>query len=519
MPKRMSLRLLLSLVFGGLVLVSAGMVLAIVTVAAGDAAVGDAIDKGRQAQRVLSEAIGAEVREVERVARLRSRFPEAAGLPAGVKVDAELLALAPAARPEPAPTGAPEGWFLFDGRPVYRAEGAREIVALNLAIVARTMETYMQSGVAGVLVAQDRLLVRSRSGGRIDEASDAALAALFAVPMDPDDRIDDAPTLQRVERSDDEPVFLSSELLPTRGLDLRVGFATTPSTIGGALAQIAVAALVAFLFALVAVLAALFVAKRIAGGIGGVRNALHDIAALDLDDVAIPRPMPSRELEDIRQALVTAVRSLRAFSLFVPTALVRRLLDHGDGSLRLAERRDVTVLFTDIVGFTTLAASMRPEEVTGLLDRYFGLITAIVEEEGGTVDKFIGDGVLAYWGAPEPMPDHAERGLRAARRIEAAQREAWDGPRLRLRIGVHSGPVVAGTVGTRNRLDYTVVGDTVNVASRLEQLGREVDPDCSCCALASAATIDASGDGIGWSSLGPRRLRGRDAPIEVFRIA
>ena len=512
---RLSLRALLSLVFGGLVLLTAAVTLAIVVTASGDAAFGDAIDKGRQTQKVLSERLAAELRRVEAAAALLARRSVDA-TDAAIAVDLAALVPAAAVLDE---ASLPGGWSLADGRPAFRPPGARFGVAVDLGALEATMSAMGREGVAGVLLSGGRVLARTRSGGRIDEADDAALEALFAVPLPPDEVVEDAPTLQRVRRDTDEPVFLSSAPLPTPGLDLRVGFATTPSTVGDAIEQIAVASLVALGVALLAVVLALLIARRIARAVSGVRDALDRIAALDLDAVEPIPAMPARELEDIRRALARAVLSLRAFGLFVPKTLVQRLLERGDGSLRLAEERDVTVLFTDIVGFTALASQMRPAEVTGVLDRHFAMVTEAVEAEGGTVDKYVGDGILAYWGAPEPSEDHAARAWAAATRIQEAHRRAMEEGTVRfgLRIGFHSGPVIAGTVGTGERLDYTIVGDTVNVASRLEQLGREVDPDCPCCALASGDVVARAGLRNG-RSLGRRALRGRDGEVEVFRL-
>ena len=516
--RKPGLRTLLSVVFGGLVLLTAAVTLAIVGVAGGDAAFGDAIDKGRQAQAVLSERIGAELSAVERAARLYSRQPEGSA-------DGEaIFSLVPIAELQPAKPAMPDGWSIAQGRPIYRVANAPTVAAVDLVALRRTMEALMQEGVSAVLLHDGRVIARTASGGRIDEASTDELTAIFAAPFDPDDVPDEAPTLRRVVRTTDEPVFLSSEPLPTPNLDLRVGFATTPSTVAGSIAQIGTAMLVAGLIALLAVAAALFISKRVAGAVGGVRDALHDIAALDLDRATPIEPMPARELEDIRLALDRALRSLKAFERFVPKSLVLRLLERGDGSLRLAEERDVSVLFTDIAGFTALAAAMRPEEVTALLDRHFEVVSAAVERTGGTVDKYVGDGILAYWGAPEPLADHAARALEAARAIQTAHLEdvARGETGFGLRIGVHCGPVIAGTVGTAARLDYTIVGDTVNVASRLEQLGREIDPDCACCALVSGTAHDRARrdgmEGADCEELGPHALRGRDGAVAVWRL-
>lgn len=511
MRRKPSLRMLLSVVFGGLMLLSAGMILFVVAGAGGEAAFDDAIDKGRQAQRVLSERVGAEFAKVERAARLLASLPEGGA-------DAEaVFSLVPAASARPA-GDAPAGWSMREGRPTFRVAGEPLAAVLDPGELTAIMGAFMQEGVSGVLLAERAIIARTVSGGRVDLPSDEALAPLFFVATD--DFPPEAPNLRRIWRADDEPILLSSEPLATDGLDLRVGFATTPSTVGESIGQVVLASVIAGIIGLLAVAAALWIAKRIAGAIGGLRDALGHIADLDLDAVEPIPEKPARELEDIRHGLDRAVRSLRAYSLFVPRRLVKRLLSQGDGSLRLAEECEVSVLFTDIVGFTTMARDRRPAEVTALLDSHFALVAGAVEAEGGTLDKYVGDGCIAYWGAPEPMPDHATRALHAAMRIRREHLAARERGEIgfAIRIGVHSGPAVAGTVGAGSRLDYTVVGDTVNVASRLEQLGREVDPDDGCCTLVSADTCGVV-DAHGCRSIGRRALRGRNGEVEVFRLA
>lgn len=541
MRRKIGLRSLLSLVLGGLVLLTSLVTLGIVVGASSDAAFGDAIDRGRQAQAVLSERLAAELRNVERIALLADDMADDA-MREGIGALSPIVATV---QHEPA---RPAGWSVRERTLAYRPQGTATSVTIDRGRLAALMTGLMEEGVSAVLLADDRILARTSSGGRIDEVPDGSLQALFATPLDPDDVLDDAPTLRRVVRRGDEPAFLSSAPVELggpagsagsavvgsavarsagAGIGLHVGFATTPSTVGDALDQIGMATLVAAAFVALAVLVALLLARRVTWRITQLRDALHDIAALELDGAGTMPPTPARELEDIRQALATAIRSLRAFSLFVPRQLVLRLLAHGDGSLRLAEARDVTVLFTDIVGFTSLASSMSPEEVTTLLNNHFAMVTHLVEAEGGTIDKYMGDGVLAFWGAPEASSDHAARGLRATWAILAAHEASAAG--FGLRLGLHSGPAIAGTVGTSTRLNYTVMGDTVNVASRLEQLGREIDPDGRCCALVSAQTLQDTqtlGDTrtLGDTSceecerIGKTVLRGRTAPLDVYRL-
>jgi adenylate cyclase len=145
------------------------------------------------------------------------------------------------------------------------------------------------------------------------------------------------------------------------------------------------------------------------------------------------------------------------------------------GGLRELRVAEATVLFADLVGFTAFAERAPPEEVAALLEGFFNQAVEAVFEAGGTLDKFIGDAVMAFFGAPLAQADHARRGVEAALRLQRelgrwnAEREARGLPEVAARIAINSGPVVVGDVGSARRVDYTVLGNTVNVASRLEQ--------------------------------------------------
>jgi adenylate cyclase len=145
--------------------------------------------------------------------------------------------------------------------------------------------------------------------------------------------------------------------------------------------------------------------------------------------------------------------------------------DHGP-SVTL---RETSILFADIVGFTARCESLPPEEVAAFLNQFFSLAADAIFEFGGTLDKFIGDAVMAFFGAPLPQADHAERAVRAALALMGAL-EVWNRDRvaagadpIEVRVAIHSGPVVVGDIGSARRVDYTVLGNTVNVAARLEE--------------------------------------------------
>lgn len=200
---------------------------------------------------------------------------------------------------------------------------------------------------------------------------------------------------------------------------------------------------------------------------------------------------------------------------FLAPDVVERVVQES-GSLRMEERA-ASVLFADISGFTPLTERESPDKVVSLLDEFYRKMTETVFSFGGTVDKFIGDEVMAIFGAPYSYGDDAARALRAALAMRGAFEEMRRShPPLEpcaLKIGMHHGKVLAGTVGGVNRLSYTAVGDTVNVASRLVALAVPHQ------ILASRGILDAAGEaGAEAKSLGPRSLKGRTEPVEVFEL-
>ena len=281
--------------------------------------------------------------------------------------------------------------------------------------------------------------------------------------------------------------------------------------------QAAVIGVVGLLLAMVLVF---LVARAVRRPMTRLAAAAGAISDLDLEHVPVLARSRFRELDDAASAFNAMVAGLRAFALYVPRSLVLALIRRGNVAALASETREVTVLFTDIVGFTARTEQLGPEATAGFLNHHFALVTACIEAEGGMIDKYIGDAVMALWGALEGQLDHAARAVRAARAMAVALRHdnAGRDPPVHLRIGIHSGTVVVGNIGTGARMNYTVVGDTVNAAQRLEALAKELRPDAEVAVLLSAATADALPADLPLTSLGRHQLRGRDAPTEVFAL-
>jgi adenylate cyclase len=250
------------------------------------------------------------------------------------------------------------------------------------------------------------------------------------------------------------------------------------------------------------------------------------VAGFVLLDLWLPLMVPAAVLViALLAGLLLHNRGLsRWLVAYVPGPIADRILE-GDPDIVASRRLEVTVLLADIAGFSTLSERMEPEAVELFLDQHFDLLVPLVQAEGGMTLEFQGDGALACFGAPTPLPDHAARACRAALAIEAAmarrnrQRKAGGQPPVRLRIGLHSGPVAAGNVGGGGRTAYTITGDTVNTTQRIEQLGKVVCPDFpEVVILASAATVTATGGGFLFEAVGTHHLRGRERAEQIFRL-
>ena len=268
---------------------------------------------------------------------------------------------------------------------------------------------------------------------------------------------------------------------------------------------------------------ALLLGRGLASPIRRLAAAAAAVSAFDFSGAHRIGRSPLREIDAAGRAWDAMLTALSWFETYVPKALVSRLLGEGAADGLKTEEREVTVMFTDIAGFSRIALGRSPVALAAFLNRHFGLIGKEVDAAGGTIDKYIGDSVMAFWGAPGDDPDHAEHACRAALAIAETltadnRRRAKKGPRpVRLRIGIHTGLAVVGNVGAPGRINYTLIGDTVNAAQRLEQLGKEVKNDSDCIVLASAATVAKLPPDIPRQPLGELLLRGM-GEFEVYKL-
>jgi adenylate cyclase len=221
-------------------------------------------------------------------------------------------------------------------------------------------------------------------------------------------------------------------------------------------------------------------------------------------------------LADILRERRAKREAVAQFSRFVNPHVVQQLIERG-GIEGAGQTREVTLLFSDIRGFTTLSESRQPVEVVELLNRYFSLQVDVVFEHGGSLDKFIGDCIMALWGAPLDDPEHARHAvacalamadtLQAFKRELGAEQSDFD-----VGIGLHSGPAVVGFIGSQKRREYTAIGDTVNLASRIEGLTKDAKRRI----LVSRDTMERCGDAFDFVSCGTFPVKGRAQPVELF---
>jgi adenylate cyclase len=208
-----------------------------------------------------------------------------------------------------------------------------------------------------------------------------------------------------------------------------------------------------------------------------------------------------------------------SLSRFLAPVVMKEINAADSRALRGGERL-ITVLFADIRGFTTLSEHLAPEEVVALLNDYFTRMTTVIFRHGGTLDKFVGDGLMAYFGAPVAQDDQADRAVRCAIEMQQAlnflnvERGGRGEPAIHIGIGMHTGSAMVGIIGSDKRKEYTAVGDTVNVAARVEGLTKEYGRPL----LVSAATLDLAKDTYEVDRVGDIEIRGRVKSLEMFAI-
>jgi adenylate cyclase len=272
----------------------------------------------------------------------------------------------------------------------------------------------------------------------------------------------------------------------------------------------------AVLIVLAGLLSAWLAQRLIAAPLIKVVNEIRHVERFDLDRV---QRHSSRltEIENLSGAIGDMAQGLAAFRKYIPADLVRRLISDGNGARLGGAVRPMSVMFIDLAGFTGMSERLG-DRIIPLLSRYFDSVSAEVQNHNGTIDKFIGDAVMAFWGAPSSNPDHAVDCCRAAlacrRAIEQAALVDDRGQPVRIRIGINSGDMLVGNIGSEVRLNYTVIGDAVNIASRLESTNKSYGSTI----IIGPETRRLAGDRIMVRELDRLAVYGRAGGLQIYEL-
>ena len=256
--------------------------------------------------------------------------------------------------------------------------------------------------------------------------------------------------------------------------------------------------------------------RLIAAPLIKVMGEIRHVERFDLDKVE-RHPSRLTEIENLSGAIGDMAQGLAAFRKYIPADLVRRLVSDGNGARLGGAVRPMSVMFIDLAGFTGMS-ERSGDRIIPLLSRYFDAVSGEIQKEDGTIDKFIGDAVMAFWGAPVENPGHAVDCCRAALACQRAVAQAGlvddTGEAIRIRIGINSGDMLVGNIGSEVRLNYTVIGDAVNIASRLESTNKVYGSTI----IIGPETRRLAGDRIMVRELDRLAVYGRAGGLQIFEL-
>ena len=438
-----------------------------------------------------------------------------------------------------------DGPLLIAVAPVFRDTEVIGVIGAAVSTRSASARLAQLSGTIGlvpfVLTAEGRILMhgstatdvppgRQWSGGEIlparMEFPDPVLAAMQWPPSDIMDQQREEPEgtvhIERVALSEGTHLVVYRRLSGYGPEGWIVGYHLPETWLDRSYSTINRAIPFALTVLLIALGLAFWLGRSIAKPMIILSQSGQRLARLDFTPLEI-RSSRIKEVQRAVEAQSAMRNGLQWLSNYIPRSLTPLLMKSGDELI--SRERDIVVLFTDIIGFSQIAEGRAAAKVAALLNRHFALLGTIIDQEGGTIDKYIGDSIMAFWGAPLDQEDRADRAVRSAQRI--AQKLHVDNKRrarkglspIRIRIGIHKGPAVVGNIGAPGRVNYTLVGDTVNVAQRLEQFGRNVDDGVSDAVIViSDELASALPPGMALVDHGEQLFHGRSTPTRVFQI-
>ena len=263
-----------------------------------------------------------------------------------------------------------------------------------------------------------------------------------------------------------------------------------------------------------------FLSRLIAKPLELLEDKINSVRSLSTETVHATNGSSIREIGSLIRAVDTLDHAVRSFAAFVPVGLVRQLMESEQQLTLGGQSKFLTILFCDVEAFSAIAENSPSQELLIRVSRYLEEVTLAVNEEGGTIDKFIGDAAMAFWGAPAPLADHAWHACAAAVRIQARMamlNAAWQAEGLeplKVRIGIHCDAVMVGNIGSKHRMSYTVMGDGVNIASRLEGINK--DYGTSICI--SQAVYREAGERLHVRCLDEVAVKGRQGKVVIYEL-
>ena len=327
--------------------------------------------------------------------------------------------------------------------------------------------------------------------------------------------------LLRIDAGDEQLIAMRISLSDAAGLDadLYIGAPVTDFT-KFSVHTVYINFAISLIIGMMMIIISFKVSKGVARPINKTAGVLERIRNFDFS--IRPDTIPSRilEIDRMKHSAVLMHDAIQSFLKFVPSDLVKNLVQMGQPLELGGKRMEVTILFSDIADFTTISEESDENELVSAMSEYLKLMSDIISMHGGTVDKFIGDSVMAIWGAPKSDPEHAKHACEAVivclKQLEKMNscRKAMKKPAFETRFGLHCGLAFVGNIGSPDRLNYTALGDAVNIAARLESLNKEKKTK----ALVSRQIVEKCGSSFEFRDLGKVKVKGKQNDVHIFEL-